>query len=162
MSKAKLPPEVEFHEDIHLLVYRPRGLIDEAAISNIIAVIERLEIEKWSPFNRYYDMSGATEVKLNLKYVTDASIHRRLSHRGRKSVKSAILAKDWDLVHYGHLLELLTQGSSIKVRIFQDRNEAAKWLGVSLERLAAKTPSGETSQPSKGSKDEDTTSTHPA
>ena len=134
----KPPPEVEFHEDIHLLIYRPRGLIDEAAISNIIAVIERLEIEKWSPFNRYYDMSGATEVKLNLKYVTDASIHRRLSHRGRKSVKSAILAKDWGLVHYGHLFELLTQGSSIKVRVFQDRNDAAKWLGVPVERLMPK------------------------
>ena len=138
MNKAKLPPEIEFHEDIHLLVYRPRGLIDEAAINNMIAVVERLEIEKWSPFNRYYDMSGATEVKLNLKYVTDASIHRRLSHRGRKSVKSAILAKDWDLVHYGHLLELLTQGSSIKVHVFQDRNDAAKWLCVPVERLMPK------------------------
>lgn len=134
----KLPPEVEFQEDIHLLVYRPCGLIDETAINNMIAAVERLEIEKWSPFNRFYDMSGATEVKLNLKYVTDASIHRRLSHRGRKAVKSAILAKDWDLVHYGQLFELLTQGSSIKVRVFQDRNDAAKWLGVPGERLMPK------------------------
>ena len=132
------PPGVEFHEDIRLLVYRPCGLIDEAAINNIIAVVERLEIEKWSHFNRYYDMCGATEVKLNLKYVTDASIHRRLSHRGRKPVKSAILAKDWDLVHYGQLFELLTQGSSIKVRVFQDQNDAAKWLGVPVERLIPK------------------------
>lgn len=138
MNKAKLPSEIEFHEDIHLLVYRPRGLIDEAAINNMIAVVERLEIEKWRPFNRYYDMSAATEVNLNLKYVTDASIHRRLSHRGRKPVKSAILAKDWDLVHYGHLFELLTQGSAIKVRVFQDRNDAAKWLGVPSERLTPK------------------------
>jgi len=144
----KPPPEVEFHEDIHLLIYRPRGLIDEAAISNIIAVIERFEIEKWNPFNRYYDMSGATDVKLNLKYVTDASIHRRLAHRGRKAVKSAILAKDWDLVHYGHLFELLTQGSSIKVRVFQNQNDAAKWLGVPVERLAPKVQANEQDQPS--------------
>lgn len=134
----KLPPDVEFHEDIHLLVYRPVGLIDEAAINNILAVVERLEIERRNAFNRFYDMSGATKVDLNLKYVTDASIHRRLSHRGRKSVKSAILAKDWDLVHYGHLFELLTQGSSIKVRVFQDRNDAAKWLGVPVDRLMPK------------------------
>lgn len=144
MNKIKLPPDVDFHEDIHLLVYRPRGLIDEAAINNILAVVERLEIERRNPFNRFYDMSGATEVKLDFKYVTDASIHRRLSHRGRKSVKSAILAKDWDLLHYGHLLELLTQGSSIKVHVFQDRNDAAKWLGVSLESLAARAPGEET------------------
>jgi hypothetical protein len=141
MKKINLPPDVAFHQDIRLLVYRPRGLIDEAAINAIIAVVEQLEIEKWRPFNRFYDMSEATKVDLNIKYVTDASIHRRLSHRGRKSVKSAILAKDWDLVHYGHLFELLTQGSSIKVRVFQDRNDAAKWLGVSVERLAPKTES---------------------
>jgi hypothetical protein len=138
MNKIKLPPDVTFHEDIHLLIYRPRGLIDEAAINNILAVVERLEIERRNPFNRFYDMSEATKVDLNLKYVTDASIYRRLSHRGRKSVKSAILAKDWDLVHYGHLLELLTQGSSIKVRVFQEYNDAAKWLGVPLERLMPK------------------------
>ncbi len=134
----KLPPDVAVHQDIHLLVYQPRGLIDEAAISNIIAAVEQLEIEKWRPFNRFYDMSEATKVDLNIKYVTDASIHRRLSHRGRKAVKSAILAKDWDLVHYGHLFELLTQGSSIKVRVFQDLNDAAKWLGVPPQRLMSK------------------------
>jgi len=144
MNKTKLPPDVDFHEDIHLLVYRPRGLIDEAAINNILAVVERLEIGRRDPFNRFYDMSGATEVKLDFKYVTDASIHRRLSHRGRKSVKSAILAKDWDLVHYGHLLELLTQGSSIKVHVFQHRNDAAKWLGVPVERLMTKADGSKT------------------
>ena len=135
MNKIRLPPEVAFHEDIHLLVYRPRGLIDEAAISNMIAVVEKLEIETWSAFNRLYDMSGATKVNLNFEYVTHASVYRRLSHRGRKSVKSAILAKDCDLVHYGQLLELLTRGSSIKVRIFHDANDAAKWLAVPVERL---------------------------
>jgi hypothetical protein len=41
------------------------------------------------------------------------------------------------------LLALLTQGSPIKVRIFQDRKEAAEWLGVPIERLAAKPVGGE-------------------
>jgi hypothetical protein len=58
-------------------------------------------------------------------------------------VKSAILATDSTLVHYARLLALLTQGSPIKVRIFQDRKEAAEWLGVPIERLAAKSVGGE-------------------
>jgi hypothetical protein len=29
----KLPSDVQFFEDAHLLVYRPRGLVDEAVIS---------------------------------------------------------------------------------------------------------------------------------
>jgi len=36
------------------------------------------------------------------------------------------------------LLALLTEGSSINVRVFQDCGEAARWLGVPLELLAAK------------------------
>ena len=31
----ELPPDVEFHEDIRLLIYRPRGVIDEAAVPSI-------------------------------------------------------------------------------------------------------------------------------
>ena len=46
----KLPPEIEFHEDIRLLVYRPRGLIDEAAVNKIVSVIEDLEADNAGAF----------------------------------------------------------------------------------------------------------------
>jgi hypothetical protein len=136
----KLPSEIQFHEDIRLLVYRPRGLIDEAAINKIISVIEKLEAATQEPFNRFSDTSETHEVELNFRYVIQVSLHRRLSHKGRAPVKSAILATDYTLVHYARLLALLTEGSSIKVQVFQDRKEAAQWLGVPLELLAAKPP----------------------
>jgi hypothetical protein len=139
----KLPSEIEFHPDIRLLVYRPRGLIDEAAINKIIRVIEDLEAKLQEPFNRFSDTSETHEVELNFRYVIQISLHRRLSHKGRAPVKSAIIATDSTLIHYARLLALLTQGSSIKVRVFQDREEAAQWLGVPLELLAAKPVDGE-------------------
>src|SRR5437868_9214159 len=136
----KLPPEIEFHEDVRLLVYRPRGLIDEAAINKIVAVIEGLEAKTQDPFNRFSDTTDIHEVELNFRYVIRVSLHRRLSHKGRAPVKSAILATDSTLVHYARLLALLTEGSSIKVQVFQDRKEAAKWLGVPVELLTRKPP----------------------
>ena len=132
----KLPTDVQFHEDIRLLVYRPRGLIDEAAVNKIIAAIEDIEAATQEPFNRFSDTSETHEVELNFRYVIQVSLHRRLSHAGRPPVKSAILATDATAIHYGRLHALLTQGSPIKVRVFQDRKEAAKWLGVPVERLA--------------------------
>jgi hypothetical protein len=132
----KLPPDVEFHEDIRLLVYRPRGSIDESAINKITSVIDDLEAATQEPFNRFSDTLEAHEVELNFKYVIHVSLHRRLAHAGRAPVKSAILATEPTLVHYARLLVLLTEGSSIKVQVFQDRNEAAQWLGVPIERLA--------------------------
>jgi hypothetical protein len=141
----KLPPDIEFHEDIRLLIYRPKGLINEAEINRVIGVIEGIEAASQQPFNRFSDTSETHEVELNFHYVVQASLHRRLAHAGRAPVKSAILATDSTLVHYARLLILLTQSSTIKVRVFGDRKDAAQWLGVPVEFLAAKAGSGETS-----------------
>ena len=141
----KLPPEIEFHEDIRLLIYKPRGLIDEAAVKKAISVLEDLEAKLQAPFNRFFDTLAADEVELNFKYVIQVSLCRRLSYAGRPPVKSAILATDSTMIHYGRLHALLTQGSPIHVRIFQDRKEAAKWLGVPVERLAIPTAADKTS-----------------
>ena len=46
------------------------------------------------------------------------------------AIKTAILATDSTVADYGRLHASLTQGSPINVRIFQDRKEAAQWLGV--------------------------------
>jgi len=134
----KLPPDIEFHEDIRLLIYRPKGLINEAEINRVIGVIEGIEAASQQPFNRFSDTSEIHEVELNFHYVIQASLHRRLAHAGRVPVKSAILATDNTIVHYSRLLMLLTQGSSIKVQVFQDCEQAAQWLGVPVELLAEK------------------------
>src|SRR2546423_5920079 len=134
----KLASGVEFHEDIRLLIYRPRGLIDEPAIKKVVSVLEDLEAKLQKPFNRFSDTLAADEVELNFKYVIQVSLCRRLAYAGHPPVKSAILATDSTMIHYARLHALLTQGSPINVRIFKDRQEAAKWLGVPIGLLAAK------------------------
>lgn len=137
----KLPPELEFREDIHLLIYRPRGVIDEAAIKRVVPALEDLEAKLQEPFNRFSDTLAADEVELNFKYVIQFSLCRRLSYAGHPSVKSAILATNSTMIHYARLHALLTQGSPINVRVFNDRKEAADWLGVPVEPLERKTDS---------------------
>jgi len=140
----KLPPEIQFHEDICLLVYRPRGLVNKAAVNKIISVIGELEITLKEPFNRFSDTSETHEVELNFRYIIQVSLHRRLSYAGRPPVKSAILATDATAIHYGRLHALLTQGSPINVRVFQDRGEVAQWLNVPIERLTPNSARSET------------------
>ena len=137
MNKTKLPPDVEFHEDIRLLVYRPRGLVDKAAVNKIITVIGELETTLKEPFNRFSDTVGADAVDLNFEYIIHVSLYRRSFYSKRPPIKSAILATDSTLIHYGKVHALLTQGSPINVRVFQDREEVSKWLGVPSELLAS-------------------------
>ena len=131
----KLPPELQFHDDLHLLIYRPHGVIDEAAVKKVVSVLEDLEAKLQEPFNRFTETLAADEIELNFEYVIKFSLHRRLSYAGHPPVKSAILATDSTMIHYGKLHALLTQGSPIHVSIFRDRKEAADWLAVPLERL---------------------------
>jgi hypothetical protein len=131
----ELLPDVEFLEDIRLLVYRPRGLVNEAAINKVLTALEDLEAKLQEPFNRFSDTLAADEVELNFKYVIQVSLCRRLSYAGHPPVKSAILARDSTMIHYARLHALLTQGSPINVRVFKDRKEAADWLNVPVERL---------------------------
>jgi hypothetical protein len=131
----KLLSDIEFQEDIRLLIYRPRGVIDEAAVKKVVSVLEDLEANLQQPFNRFSDTLGADEIELNFKYVIQVSLCRRLSYAGHPPVKSAILAADSTMIHYARLHALLTQGSPINVRVFRDRAEAAEWLDVPVERL---------------------------
>ena len=144
MNEMKLPSDVQFYEDIRLLIYRPRGLLDEASVNKIVQIIEDLEARFEEPFNRFFDTLGHDEVELNYRYVIQISIHRVLSYLDRPPVKSAILTTDSTIMHYCQLHAIITEDSTIKVRIFQEREDAAKWLGVPPERLASKFSTGKT------------------
>ncbi len=136
-----LAPDIEFHEDTRLLIWKPRGLLDESAVDKVIAIVGDLEARLEAPFDRFSDTLAADEVELNFKYVIQVSLHRRLSYAGHPPVKSAILATDSTILHYARLHAVLTQGSPIDVRVFQDRKKAADWLGVTTELLIAE-PAG--------------------
>ncbi len=131
----KLPSDVQFHEDIRLLVWRPRGVLNEAGLKHIRELIGDLEATSGEPFNRFTDGQALDAIDLNFRYVFDFALFRRLSCAGRPPVKSAILVNSLTLAHYSKLHEMLTRGSSIKVRIFEEREAAAKWLGVPVELL---------------------------
>jgi hypothetical protein len=130
----KPPPDVLFHHDLRLMVWRPRGTVNEKAINKILEFMGKKETASHEPFNRFTDASLVESIDLNFRYIFHVSLFRRLSYVGWP-VKSAILVTREELLHYSKLHQILTQGSSIQVRIFQERADAAKWLGVSLETL---------------------------
>jgi hypothetical protein len=137
----KLPPDVEFHEDVRLVVWRPRGVLNKAAVNRIISVIGELEATLKQPFNRFADTLQADAIDLNFEYIIRVFLYRRFFYGKRPPVKAAVLATDSTIIHHAQLHAVLTHGSPINVRIFQDRKEAAQWLGVPVELLAAKNSS---------------------
>ena len=137
MTGVPLPSDARFYKDIRLLVYRPRGLLNDDTVDAIIAAVGKLEYSFREPFDRFFDTLAADEIELNHQYIIQISLYRRFAYTGRPPAKSAILATDSTMVHYGRLHALLTQGSPLTVRVFRERKDAAQWLGLPIERLIA-------------------------
>jgi hypothetical protein len=132
-----LPFGVQFHAEQRLLVWRPRGLLDEKVVSDVVATLNQLEMELREPFNRFSDTAGIEQVDLNYEYVISVALYRRFAYAHRPPVKSAILATDPKLIHYAQIHALMTRDSPIDVRIFpDDRPAVAQWLDVPFELIA--------------------------
>src|SRR5207245_9475842 len=120
MNNVKLRLDVEFYEDIRLIVWRPRGLVNKAAVNKIITVLGELETALKEPFNRFSDTVAADAVDLNFEYIIHVSLYRRSFYGKRPPIKSAILATDANLIHYGKVHSLLTHGSSLIDSVLRD------------------------------------------
>ena len=45
----KLLPDVEFHDDINLLLYRPHGVLNEQSVNRIVSIIQDIEAKLQKP-----------------------------------------------------------------------------------------------------------------
>ena len=133
----ELPPDVDYIEDANLFIWRPRGVLNEGLVNNIIVFVREQEETLGRPFNRFTDLSAVDAVDLNFDYVFHIALYRRLSYAGSK-VKSAFYVSSSDAAHYAKLHALVTGRSALQVSIFTEREAAAKWLGVPVESLISK------------------------
>jgi hypothetical protein len=131
-----LPPDVECIEEEQLLIWRPRGVLDEARVDTMISFVTETEDKLGKSFNRFTDLSLVESVDLRFKYVFQIALSRRLSRRGRSQIKSAFFVTNPEIAHYLKVAAVLTDHSPLKVALFEKREAAAEWLGVAPELLA--------------------------
>ena len=136
-NSTKLPPDIFFKPAIHLLVWRPRGLLNEAAVNKVIAFVRDIEARSEDNELRFIDTAALTSVALNFRYVFHVALYRRTSRMGKRSIKSAFLVKNPEFEHYFKLHALLTDHSPLQVRLFKELKETAEWLSVPVEVLQA-------------------------
>ena len=131
----KPPSEVEFLEEAHLLIWRPRGILDEAAVNKVLVDLLRREGMAAKPFNRFSDLSLVESFHLSFKYVFHVALYRRLSYAGHGPIKSAFYVTHPQAARLVRTHVLMIDQSPLKVEMFEEREAAAKWLGVPVESL---------------------------
>jgi len=133
---AKLPLHVVFHQDIRLMVIRPRGILGEERVNTIVEFLEKEEVRAATPFDRFCDLSKLDAIDLDFRFVFRIALYRRLVYAERPPTKSAFYVTSEAAERVVKIHALLTERSAIDVQIFKDMAEAAKWLGTSVETLA--------------------------
>jgi hypothetical protein len=133
--KMNPPPNVVFHEELRLMVYRPRGILNEQGVAAIVEFLEKEEDRAETPFNRFTDNSKLDAVDLNFECVFRIALHRRLFYAQRPPVKSAFYVNSPAIARIVKMHALLTNHSPLQVKMFEDFASAAKWLGFSVETL---------------------------
>ncbi len=93
--------------------------------------------EKKSLINRS-DLSAVESFHLTFKFVFHVALHRRLSQAGREPIKSAFYVTHPEAAQVVKIHALMTDQSPLDVEMFEEREAAAKWLGVPVESLMAK------------------------
>ena len=126
---------VSFHPDLNLLVWQPRGILDEPHVEQLIDLLQRTEDEAKRPFNRYTDLSTLNAVELTLNYVLRVSLYRRVVYGERPNVKSAFYVADRETAQLAIAHATVAAGSPLQVNVFVHKNAAAQWLDVSESDL---------------------------
>ena len=132
----KLPAHVLFRKDLSLILWKPRGVLDQSTVNEMVEFINAVEKRNSKPLNRFNDLSELDAVDLNFEFVFHVALGRRLSAAPRPAVKSAFYVTSPDTEHYAKLHAVLTDYSPLDVALFTDRVTAAKWLGVPVEALS--------------------------
>jgi hypothetical protein len=134
---AKIPPDIFLRSEIQLLIWKPRGVLNEKVVNQIIAFLREEEASEDSHRLRFTDTSELTAVDLNFRYVFHIGLHRRMTRAARAPIKSAFYVEDPGFEHYFKLHKLLTDHSALEVKIFESRDDAAKWLETPVAALDA-------------------------
>ena len=133
--KTKLPPNVLFHRDIPLLVYKAGGIFNQKQVKTIIDFLDKEEARAHKPFNRFTDMSKVVAIDLDYSYVFQIALHRRLTYAARPVIKSAFYVTTEGAAEIVRIHAFVTDRSPIRVKMFTHIAEAAEWLDVSQETL---------------------------
>jgi hypothetical protein len=126
----KLPSDVHFDEELRLMVFRPRGILNAKAVAELVRFLEEEEDRAHEPFNRFTDTSQLDAIDLDKRFVYRIALHRRRFYVGREPVRSAFYITSAAAGRYVKIHAVVTENSPLKVKMFKDLDHAAAWLGV--------------------------------
>jgi hypothetical protein len=136
-ERIRKPGKFDFYsiakED--LVVARLAGDLDTSLAERVVEFVETKEAVCAMAFNRLCDMTGLEGVDLSTTDVLQLAERRRLFNPNDIHVKSAFVATDPLCFGIARMYEQMLNSPRIEVRVWDDLQAAADWLGVDVNNL---------------------------
>ena len=123
-----------YHPECRLVIWRPRGVLNDALADRVVRFVELETCAMGEPFDRFTDFSGLTEIRLKPGHAFQLARSLRQDHPGQP-VKAAFFSEQTVGLGLARMYEELMQDAVSYVRAFRDLSMAARWLGVPTELL---------------------------
>ena len=133
--KTRIGPWISFQHDIRLMVFEPRGILDEAQMLKAVEVLEGLEAATDLSFNRFTNLTKIDMIDMRYEFIFSISLHRRRAFTDQPPVRSAFYATSEAGLRLARIHVMLTDHSPLRVQLFEKMEGAAEWLGVSPDAL---------------------------
>src|SRR5690349_8512407 len=91
MPATTTPPDIYFRPDLGMLVWKPRGVLNEKVINRIVTFVRDEEAKSEANGLRFIDTTDLNAIELNFRYTFHVALYRRISRQGRSAIKSAFL-----------------------------------------------------------------------
>ena len=118
-----------------LLVGRLKGVLDAKTAEKIVEFVETKEIITDMGFNRFCDMTQLEGIDISSDDVFQLASRRREFNPNNIRVKSAFLATHPLAFGIARMYAQMLNSPRIEVRVWNDMQAAADWLGVNADRL---------------------------
>lgn len=113
---------------------RPEGVFDVSTLRRIAKGLQEIERKRPDLSRRLSDVSAVTELRFEFTDFADYAKQRSYP-AGDFQCRTAFYVTDNVKYGYARMCQTLIEGPRQEIRIFRDVDEAARWLGVSLESL---------------------------
>jgi hypothetical protein len=133
--------EISWSAENRVCIFRPDGVLSSKMAGRMVAWLQEMETDCAQPFSRFSDLTKLQKIEISLFDVQNLAYWRRTTYEG-PLVKSAFLAQSDGSLAIAHAYLFLMAGSPIVVRVFENMQDAAAWLGVSEESLGEVKQSG--------------------
>jgi hypothetical protein len=120
-------------ESESLLIARLDGILDSNTAEELIKFVEIKEVEVETGFNRFCDLTELKGIRVSSSGIQEITDRRRHFNPNRIRVKSAFLATDLLSFAVARMYEQMLKSARIQVRVWDDLQAAADWLGVKVE-----------------------------